>query len=132
MANDIEKRAEELAARQYTEVAFRDKTTTGGYIYMAITPELDGCMAQGETMREAKENLRLFRIDYIQHLLENDLPVPDPAWMATETVDDSIVLRIDEQRRSFEEVLGEASLPTDRKLLYKAQLTVKNDEIALA
>ena len=77
MTKEMKREAEILAERPYLEIAFRDDTTTGGYVYMAINPELDGCIAQGESLKEARENLKLFRIDYIFHLLENNLPVPD-------------------------------------------------------
>lgn len=77
--NNIQKLAEEIAARPYTELIMRDKTTDDDYIYVASTPELEGCIAQGETLAEAEANLRLFRIDYVRYLLENDLPVPEPS-----------------------------------------------------
>lgn len=80
MENELEKRAEALAARSYTEIIIRDRTTDDDHIYVAFTLELDGCMAQGETVDEARENLRLIRIDYILHLLENHLDVPPPRW----------------------------------------------------
>jgi predicted RNase H-like HicB family nuclease len=112
MSSDVEKLAMELAARPYTEVSFRDRTTTNDYIYVAITPELDGCVAQGETMREALENLRLFRVEYIQHLLENNLNVPDPEWMETST--------------------GEPSFVLPRHDPEQAQVKVENDKIAYA
>lgn len=132
MTNEIEKRAEQLAMRLYTEVAFRDKTTTDGYIYVAITPELEGCMAQGETLREAKENLRLFRIDYILHLLENNLPVPDPAWTITQTEGDAILFKADEEQPTFEEMPEQGNQHGQREMLYKAQMIIKNDEIEFA
>lgn len=86
MTTNLEERAEELAARQYTEIIFRDRTTTDGYMYVAVTPEITGCMVQGETLTEAKENLRLFRADCIQHLLEHNLEIPAPSWMSSQTI----------------------------------------------
>jgi predicted RNase H-like HicB family nuclease len=128
MTNDIEKRAEELAARPYSEVVFRDRTTTGGYMYVALTPELEGCMVQGETLEEAKANLRLFRIDYIQHLLENNLPIPDPAWMLTETQGNGLVEVVEKHRHVPEEI----KQPPQHETLHKAQMSIKNDEIEYA
>lgn len=92
MTDNIRQRAEELARQPYTEVAFRERTTTGGYVYVAVTPELEGCVAQGETMQEALDNLRLFRVDYIEHLLENSLTITEPSSVATSTAGNSIVL----------------------------------------
>lgn len=127
MPTKIRKQAEELANRSYSVLAFRDKTTDGDYVYMAVTPELEGCMAQGETMRAAQENLRLFRIDFVQHLLENNLPVPAPAWMATTTTAESIVLPAISPVLSFEDALDKAIQPNNREKLFEAQLRVEYD-----
>ncbi len=81
--------AAELAARAYFLFMFRDKTTDDDYIYVARNPEINGCIAQGETMEEAQENLNEVRADLIQHLLEHNLPVPEPSWMATTTEENS-------------------------------------------
>lgn len=40
-------------------------------------------MAQGTTVEEAEANLNDFRIDYIEHLLEHNLPVQPPASKVT-------------------------------------------------
>lgn len=77
----IENKARKMAQRHYVSLAFRDQTTDGEPIYVALHPELNGCIAQGETMHEALENLNEMRVDYIQHLLEYNLPVPEPAWI---------------------------------------------------
>ena len=127
MTSEVRKQAEELARRTYTEVVFRDKTTDDESIYMAVTPELEGCMAQGETVREAQENLRLFRIDYIEHLVENNLPVPDPSWMATQTEADSIELPLKEAEPSFDDVLKKVAQPKQREQLFEARLIVNSD-----
>lgn len=125
--NNIKKQAEELSNRPYSVVVFRDKATDNEYIYVAVNPELEGCIAQGESMREAQENLKLFRVDYIQHLLENNLPVPDPAWMATRTEDkgQKIVLPSVESEPSFENVLTQVVQPKYRKELFDFQLKVE-------
>lgn len=130
MATNFRKQAEELAGRPYTEIMFRDKTTDDDYVYMAVTPELDGCMAQGETMRDARENLRLFRIDYIEHLLENNLTVPEPASMVARTEADSIELPLTRQEPSFDEVLDAAIQPMDREKLFEAQLRIEYDTVS--
>jgi predicted RNase H-like HicB family nuclease len=83
MNPDLQKQAEELAARRYSMFVFRDTTTDDEPIYVAINPELEGCFAQGETSQEARENLNAFRVDYIYHLLSHGLSVPDPVWKRT-------------------------------------------------
>lgn len=72
-------RAEELSKSGYVEIAFREKLTDTEYAYVASTPELKGCVVQGDTIIEARENLKQFRVDYIEHLLDHGLPVPEPA-----------------------------------------------------
>ncbi len=98
------KHAEELANRPYSEMALRDRTTDDDFLYVAMTPELEGCIVQGETMREALDNLQLFRIDYIEHLLDNDLPVPDPAWAVTQTEGTPLVLPTENSVLTLEEM----------------------------
>lgn len=90
--SEIVENASDLAARPYIVVVFKDKTTDGDFIFLAVNPEIDGCMAQGETMEEAEENLDVVRVAYIQHLLDHGLPVPEPAWMVSSTEADSIDL----------------------------------------
>lgn len=114
MTNNIELQAELLAARPYTDVIFRDGTTTDGYLYIAETIELEGCVVQGETIEEAKENLRLFRIDYIQHLLEHNLPIPEPVAPAAQ----AMVFHINTHH---------ANNKSDKPLL-----TIENDDIQYA
>lgn len=71
--------AEKLASRNYMVSVYEDKLSDGTTIYMAKNPELSGCMAQGETIEDAINNLRDARIDYIYDSLEDGISVPDPA-----------------------------------------------------
>ena len=70
--------AEQLAMRPYSLFVFLDQTTDDDTIYVAVNPELKGCVAQGETVNEAEENLAEVRIDYITHLLAHGLTIPEP------------------------------------------------------
>ena len=69
----------------------RDKYVRGAYAvqltedwagntrcYVARNPALPGCMAQGETPLEAVKNLADAREMYIDSLLEDGQPVPEP------------------------------------------------------
>lgn len=47
--------------------------------YMAVHPELEGCMAQGDTPAEAVQSLGEARRDYINALLDEGLEVPLPS-----------------------------------------------------
>jgi predicted RNase H-like HicB family nuclease len=77
--------AEMRAARSYTVQINKSETAGGRTVYVAASPELDGCIAQGDTEEEAEANLRMARVDYIESLLEDGLPVPDPQMPQTIT-----------------------------------------------
>jgi len=83
---DLRKQAKQLAAAPYTEWVVRDETTNGRPIYLMSHPELPGCMAQGETIEEARASLGDARFEYILSLLEDGLDVPVPQTQATQTV----------------------------------------------
>lgn len=76
--NDNKIRARELASRPYSLFIFLDQTTEDDTIFVATNPELRGCYAQGDTMRQAEEILAEVREDYITHLLANNLSIPEP------------------------------------------------------
>ncbi len=77
--------AEKLASRPYTILVMRDETTSGQPIFVAYTPELEGCIAQGASPEEAVNNLQGARTDFIESLLEDGLQVPEPQSMPTTT-----------------------------------------------
>lgn len=76
-------KASELAARDYKLEYEWDELADGSPVVMAINPELPGCMAQGATEEEAREELREARQEYIYSLLEDELHVPEPEILAT-------------------------------------------------
>jgi predicted RNase H-like HicB family nuclease len=129
MSNDLRKKAEQLAARPYTVRILRDDSISDEPLFLALNPELEGCMAQGETPEQAEDNLAEFRVDYIEHLLTHNLQVPYPASMASVTgslVQGRTVTLIfapspsgnietdleDSDRLEDNEIMGEASLKT--------------------
>lgn len=63
---------------QYRTIVRRDETTGGGEVWIAYHPELEGCIAQGETMHDAKVNLDALRKEWIVDLIRDGLPVPEP------------------------------------------------------
>jgi predicted RNase H-like HicB family nuclease len=85
MNNNPRNKAKELACRPYTVEVVLDETTDGRPVYMARTPELEGCFGQGETIDDAVNNLYEARVDFIQSLLEDGLPIPNPSILATTT-----------------------------------------------
>jgi len=80
MSKTTHEQAVELAGRPYTLRIILDDSVEDEPLFVAINPELEGCVAQGETIQEAKSNLDEFRVEYILHLLENNLPIPEPAF----------------------------------------------------
>ena len=74
-------KATELAALPYTVVV--EAEDIGGEIwYVARHTELSGCLAQGRTVNEAIEKLAEPRLNLIEHLLQHNLEVPLPRFMA--------------------------------------------------
>ena len=51
-----------------------EKAAEGGYV--ASVPSLPGCMTQGETFEEAKENIKDAMVGYIEVLKEDGDEVP--------------------------------------------------------
>lgn len=65
----------------YVTVVFLEQSTS---LYVAFHPELNGCIAQGETRNEALDNLNSFRPEYLNHLKKHNLPIPTPLNLAVE------------------------------------------------
>src|SRR5438552_5700886 len=63
--------------------------------FVAINPELYGCMAQGNTPREAVDNLKEARRDYIATLLQLGREVPRPAGTPQSEIHSSSSATID-------------------------------------
>lgn len=104
--------ASKLASRGYSKRIIKDRTTDGEEIFIAVNPELDGCMAQGETIEDAEAILEEVRVDCIAHLLEHGLYVPEP--QETDTGDAmglySTVFQIDVEPRENDIQLEEGEI----------------------
>ncbi len=81
----LEEQAEKLADKQYSIGIMLDETVDGKRVYLVSHPQLPGCMAEGDTISEAMDNLKDARIEYILSLLEDELPVPSPLSGTAET-----------------------------------------------
>jgi len=77
--------AKNLAMRPYFIKVTLDETTENEPIYLAHVLELEGCFGQGENPESAVIDLRNAMVDYISSLLEDGLPVPEPAELAITT-----------------------------------------------
>lgn len=114
-----------LAERGYVTQVLRDEISDGEFIYLALNPELEGCMAQGGTPEEAYENLKEVRVDYIEHLLDHNLPVPEPLTTTTSSgiqvpPDSTPVIQVDGKDLVFPDKLKLDSQPDEREILYES------------
>ncbi len=73
--------AQKLAVRPYLVMTTVDETTDGQPVYFARVLEIEGCFGQGESKEQALQDLRAALVDYIESLLEDFLPVPEPAGL---------------------------------------------------
>jgi predicted RNase H-like HicB family nuclease len=78
---DTRVKAEELAGRPYLIMTSIEETTDDQPIHFARVLEMDGCFGQGATRETAIADLRSAMVDYIESLLEDGLPVPEPKKM---------------------------------------------------
>lgn len=118
MKKNLIEQAIEFSRMGYTIEVLRDKTTDGDYIYLAQNPELDGCMAQGETPEEAQNNLDEVRIEYFEHLLEFHLPIPTPNRVETKDIAGSNVSNQEIIFPGFEGSLNRVIQPNKRETLF--------------
>ncbi len=78
---DTRTKAEELAKRPYVIMTSVEETTDDQPIYFARVLEMDGCFGQGKTREAAIEDLRLAMVDFIESLVEDGLPIPEPTLL---------------------------------------------------
>jgi predicted RNase H-like HicB family nuclease len=104
--------AKELAVRPYFVKIVRDETTDGEPIYLAHVLELEGCFGQGETPEAAVSDLQLAMVDYIASLLEDGLPVPNPAELVTTT------------SSTFSETLTVTNFAQDENIVFNPQRNI--------
>lgn len=63
----------------------------GGGIFISI-PLLKGCMSDGECISEAYENLQEAQREWIEDMLERNLPIPEP--LSTEDYSGKFIVRL--------------------------------------
>ena len=60
-------------------------------IYIASVPELQGCMAHGETKEEALKEIEIAKELWIETAKEDGLPIPEPALFTSVAVQLEVV-----------------------------------------
>ncbi|MDP2167251.1 MAG: type II toxin-antitoxin system HicB family antitoxin [Thermodesulfovibrionales bacterium] len=76
---------EDYMRLEYMTVVLSDQYTDGAPCFMAMHPQLPGCMSHGDTIEEAIQNLAEARREYIASLIEDGLEVPRPITMTVGT-----------------------------------------------
>ncbi|MFV2070076.1 MAG: type II toxin-antitoxin system HicB family antitoxin [Pirellulales bacterium] len=121
MSDELRRRAEKLAQeRPYVVQIAMDETTEEDEqapMFFLTVRELPGCSAQGVTLEEALANLAEVKVDFIESLLDDGLPIPPS--MATTTTSFSLEKAqvydmTPDQDESFEDVLGRMVRPSHR------------------
>ena len=74
-------KAKLLAERPYILKVTLDQTTDDQPVYFANVLEIDGCFGQGTTQEEAIADLKLAMVDFVESLLDDNLPVPEPSQL---------------------------------------------------
>lgn len=85
MNEEVFRHAEKLAELPHQIHYFLDETTDGEPWFVAIVPELPGCISDGETIEEAHKNIRDAKADFIYLLLRDGLDVPKPKMLGGDT-----------------------------------------------
>jgi len=118
--------AKEIAQKPYAILVYEDKTTTGEKIYLAMHPEFTGCMAQGETEESAIKELENVTLEYIESLIEDRQPIPEPLTKSMNTsggkvitLDERVIVNapIVEDSNDFLHVLEKVIQPSSRKIV---------------
>ncbi len=72
-----EEKVSAFLSQPHRTVIYPDALEDGSIVYMALDPDLPGCMSHGPTPEEAKTNLEDARDSYVRALLSMDLPLPE-------------------------------------------------------
>ncbi|MBI1876907.1 MAG: type II toxin-antitoxin system HicB family antitoxin [Chloroflexi bacterium] len=75
-------------APSYVTIVKLQETTDGNFCYVAFHPELPNTISQGNTSKEATENLVEATELTIAHLVSNGLPIPEPMSFKVASVND--------------------------------------------
>ena len=110
-------KARRLANRPYLTQVMKDTVYDGSTVYVAVNPELDGCIGQGDTIEEALHDLAEVRPKFILSLLEDNIPVPEPSRTSGSAFSGfSLFVTVDMQSlaRQIEHLLPTSEAPSDQ------------------
>lgn len=114
-------KAREFASRPYSVRVSKDMIGKQ-QVFMAENLELPGCMAQGETIKQAIQELEEARFEYILSLLDDGRDVPLPfsqrtatsGGSATSVTEDEVVGSVE---ADFSELLTHVAKKVDREAI---------------
>lgn len=79
----MKNKLEEFLGLPYSVEVVPDQSTEGSMCYVALHPELPGCMSHGDSPEEAIANLLEAKELYIKTLLEKGQNIPLPKFSTT-------------------------------------------------
>ena len=121
---ELQRKAEELAARDYDVVWSFDELSNGDNVFLVEHPELEGCMVQADTLEDALAELKVATVDFIYFMLEDGLEIPPPhvqeknAGSLSTSAENIVILTSDSISNAplpFEDALTKAIRPDFRK-----------------
>ncbi len=116
MNRKLDEKARTIAEWPYTIKISKDKTVDGGEVFLASHPELIGCMAQGETVEEAVQNLKEVTYEYALSLLEDRMPIPVPSSRLTIIRSaHATIVRTITANKPFTDILSDVVQPSTRQ-----------------
>ena len=74
----MDTKVQEILSRNYPVALTLEKTATGRELYAAYLLDLPGCLAQGDSEKQALERLETLKVTYIQRLVELNVAIPSP------------------------------------------------------
>lgn len=108
------KTAEELANRPYFIATVAGETTEENITYIASVIEIEGCFGQGNSREEAVADLKLAMVDFIESLLEDGLPIPEPTTQSSKQANESSTATyIFSYRGNFNKSVGTETLKSE-------------------
>lgn len=118
--DELHRKATIAVAWPYAVKISKDETVDGQPVFLAMHPELPGCMAQGKDVEEAIANLKEVTFEYIVSLLEDRVPIPMPSGRIKTT--NYSISNTTTGNKSFLHVLSKTVQPRTREELSTVEL----------
>ena len=87
----MEKNLDFYMKKSFPYVVFQDSYGDGNTCYVAMHPDLDGCMSHGDTIDQAISSLEDARAEYLKALIETKQEIPEPSEIGSVTTSFSTI-----------------------------------------